>query len=164
MQPTDDFWAGTGAAIANSPGWMVVVGVCVIAVAFIVAYTYGKYVRPSRERMQARELDVREHEAQNDSERIKANATLAEAQRQTNLLVDGMRQSLDASTSHTDVLVSELRGSRDRSREMGERVWRIDSVSARIDDTTARIDETTTRMAQQLDEVHALARRAGHDE
>ena len=80
-----------------------------------------------------RRLDIEQQRAQTDAERVRANAMLAEQQRQTNVLIDGMRQSLDASTAHTDVLVAELRGSRDRSHEMGERVERIDQTTSHTD-------------------------------
>ena len=50
-----------------------------------------------------------------------------------NVLIDGMRQSLDTNTAHTDVLVAELRGSRDRSKEMGGTVDRIDTTTQHTD-------------------------------
>ena len=129
MEPTGDFWAGVGTGIADSPGWMVVGALLVVSVAYIVA----KYIVPSHEKVRMRRLDIEQQQAQTDAERVKANALLAEQQRQTNVLIDGMRQSLDASTAHTDVLVAELRGSRDRSHEMGERVERIDQTTSHTD-------------------------------
>ena len=129
MQPSDSFWGGVGEGIGNSPGWMVVGTVLVIGVLFIIA----KYIVPSHERVRMRKLDIEQQQAQTDSERVKANATLAEQQRQTNVLIAGMQQSLDASTAHTDVLVAELRGSRDRSKEMGGIVDRIDQTTQHTD-------------------------------
>lgn len=129
MEPTGDFWGGVGAGIANSPGWMVVAALLVVSVAFIVA----KYVVPSHERVRMKRIEIEQRRAETDAERVRANAMLAEQQRQTNVLIDGMRQSLDASTAHTDVLVAELRGSRDRSHEMGERVERIDQTTSHTD-------------------------------
>ena len=129
MEPTGDFWGGVGTGIANSPGWMVVGALLVVSVAYIVA----KYIVPSHEKVRMRRLDIEQQQAQTDAERVKANAMLAEQQRQTNVLIDGMRQSLDASTAHTDVLVAELRGSRDRSHAMGERVERIDQTTSHTD-------------------------------
>lgn len=129
MEPTSDFWGGVGTAVGASPGWMVVGALLVVSVAFIVA----KYIVPSHERVRMRRLDIEQQQAQTDAERVRANAMLAEQQRQTNVLIDGMRQSLDASTAHTDVLVAELRGSRDRSHEMGERVERIDQTTSHTD-------------------------------
>lgn len=129
MQPTDSFWGGVGESVGNSPGWIVVGALLVVSVAYIVA----KYIVPSHERVRMRRLDIEQQQAQTDSERVKANAMLAEQQRQTNVLIDGMRQSLDASTAHTDVLVAELRGSRDRSKEMGGIVDRIDQTTHHTD-------------------------------
>ena len=129
MEPTGELWSGVGQGIANSPGWMVVGALLVVSVAYIVA----KYIVPSHEKVRMRRLDIEQQQAQTDAERVKANAMLAEQQRQTNVLIDGMRQSLDASTAHTDVLVAELRGSRDRSHAMGERVERIDQTTSHTD-------------------------------
>jgi len=129
VEPTGDLWAGVGQGIASSPGWMVVGALLVVSVAYIVA----KYVVPSHERVRMRRIEIEQRQAETDAERVKANAMLAEQQRQTNVLIDGMRQSLDASTAHTDVLVAELRGIRDRSHEMGERVERIDQTTSHTD-------------------------------
>lgn len=129
MEPTEDFWGGVGQGIANSPGWMVVGALLVVGVLFIVA----KYIVPSHEKVRMKRLEIEQQQATTDAERVKANALLAEQQRQTNVLIDGMRQSLDASTAHTDVLVAELRGSRDRSKEMGGTVGRIDTTTQHTD-------------------------------
>lgn len=129
MEPTGDLWAGVGQGIASSPGWMVVGALLVVSVAYIVA----RYIVPSHEKVRMRRLDIEQQQAQTDAERVRANALLAEQQRQTNVLIDGMRQSLDASTAHTDVLVAELRGSRDRSHAMGEQVGRIDQTTQHTD-------------------------------
>ena len=129
MEPTSDFWGGVGTAVGASPGWMVVGALLIASVTFIVA----KYIVPSHEKVRMRRLDIEQQQAETDAERVRANAMLAEQQRQTNVLIDGMRQSLDASTAHTDVLVAELRGSRDRSHEMGERVERIDQTTSHTD-------------------------------
>ena len=129
MEPTGDMWAGVGTSIATSPGWMVVGALLVVGVLFIVA----KYIVPRHEKVRMKRLEIEQQQATTDAERVKANALLAEQQRQTNVLIDGMRQSLDASTAHTDVLVAELRGSRDRSHEMGERVERIDQTTRHSD-------------------------------
>lgn len=145
VQPSEGFWGGVGEAVGSSPGWMVVGAILVVAVAFIIA----RYVVPSRERVHMRELDIREREAQNDSERVKANAMLADAQRQTNVLVDSMRQSLDASSARTDVLVAEIRGSRDRSRSMGE--------------TLDRVDTTTSHTDALVEDIHSHLFREGTD-
>ena len=129
MEPTSDFWGGVGTAVGASPGWMVVGALLIAGVTFIVA----KYIVPSHERVRMKRIEIEQRQAETDAERVKANAMLAEQQRQTNVLIDGMRQSLDASTAHTDVLVAELRGSRDRSHAMGERVERIDQTTSHTD-------------------------------
>ena len=149
MQPADSFWDGTGQAIANSPGWMVTFAVATVFVVLGCYLIYARFVRPSRDRLKMRELDIKEHEASNDAERIKANAMLAEQQAQTNGLIDGMRRSLDASTAHTDVLVAELRASRERSKDMGEAVSRIDVVTARA--------------AEQVEDIHRAIVRRGDE-
>lgn len=146
MEPTGDFWGGVGSSVATSPGWMVVGALLIAGVLFIVAkyiVPAVKEVRLEREKnareLREKELEIRQREAENDSDRIKANAALAEQYRQTNVLVDGMRQSLDTSTAHTDVLVAELRGSRDRSKEMGGTVARIDKTTQHIADVVEDI-------------------------
>ena len=137
MEPTGDFWGGVGAGVADSPGWMVVGALLVVSVAFIIA----KYIVPSHERVRMKRIEIEQRQAETDAERVKANAMLAEQQRQTNVLIDGMRQSLDASTAHTDVLVAELRGSRDRSHAMGEDVTHTRDTADHIRDVT---DETSS--------------------
>lgn len=146
MQPSDGFWEGVGSSVGTSPGWLIVIAMVICSIVYIVAkhiVPAVKEVKLEREKnareLREKELDIRQREAENDSDRIKANAALAEQYRQTNVLVDGMRQSLDASTAHTDVLVAELRGSRDRSRAMGEELSLTRQAADHIKDTT---DET----------------------
>jgi len=134
MQPTDSFWSGVGESVGTSPGWMVIGAALIIGILFIAA----KYLIPSRERIKGRELDIREREAQNDADRIKANAMLAESQRQTNTLIDGMRQSLDASSARIDVIVTEIHGSRDGSKRMGETVEHTHEIVAH---TAEQVDD-----------------------
>lgn len=129
MEPTGDFWSGVGSAVGSSPGWMVIGALLIVGVLFIVA----RYIVPSHEKVRMKKLEIDQQRATTDAERVKANAMLAEQQRQTNVLIDGMRQSLDASTAHTDVLVAELRGSRDRSREMGDAVDIIQQTTSHTD-------------------------------
>ena len=152
MAPNDTFWGGVGEAVGSSPGWMVVIALLIIGALYITS----KYIVPSHERTRMRKLDIEQQRVQNDSDRIKANAMLAEQQRQTNLLVDGMRQSLNASTAHTDVLVAELRGARDRSRDMGHKVDHLDDTATRIDDTTARIDVATSHTESMMEDIHRI--------
>jgi hypothetical protein len=108
---------------------MVIGALLIVGVLFIVA----RYIVPSHEKVRMKKLEIDQQRATTDAERVKANAMLAEQQRQTNVLIDGMRQSLDASTAHTDVLVAELRGSRDRSREMGDAVDIIQQTTSHTD-------------------------------
>lgn len=116
-------------AIENSPEGLAVVVIAIIAIVFVVA----RYIVPSWERTRMRKLDIEQQKATTDAERVKANAMLAESNRQTNTLIEGMRRSLDASTAHTDVLVAELRSSRDRSKEMGGAVDLIKQTTSHTD-------------------------------
>ena len=141
MAPTESFWEGMGEAAGTSPGWMVVGALLVIGVLFIVA----RYIVPSRERVKTRELDIREREANNDADRIKANAQLAENQRQGNLIMDGVRASIEASNARIDILVTEITSSRDGSKQMGGKMDRV-SVAAEhivetVDDTNRKVDD-----------------------
>lgn len=136
MQPTDDFWGGVGTAVGSSPGWMVVGVVLVIGVLLIIA----KYIVPSLERIKSRELDIEERRAKNDEERLKTDALIIESQRQTNMIMDGMRQSLDATAAQVGVVVSEIHTSRDGSK----------SVAA----TAERIDETTRHTDSLVEDIH----------
>lgn len=133
MEPTDEFWDGVGHSVSTAEGWMVVAAIAVISIVIGVVFLYAKYIAPGRERIRTRELDIREREAQNDADRIKANAMLAEQQRQTNVLVDGMRQSLDASSARIDVIVTEIHGSRDGSKKMGGVLDRVDQTTQHTD-------------------------------
>ena len=72
MQPSDGFWEGVGAGIANSPGWMIIGAVFVIGVLFVFAkYVYPGYKEMKMKRdenareIKMRELDIRQREADN---------------------------------------------------------------------------------------------------
>jgi hypothetical protein len=121
MQPNDSFWEGVGAGLSSADGTVLVVCVALVAVLFVVV----RWGLPTYKELREKRLDIERMRAESDAERVRANQALADAQAQTNILVDGMRQSLDASTAHTDVLVAELRASRERSREMSEDVEHI---------------------------------------
>ena len=157
MQPTEGFWGGVGQAVGSSPGWMVVAAILVIGMLFIIA----KYIWPSRERINMRKLDIREREAQNDSDRIKANAALAEQQQQTNLLIDGMRQSLDESRASLNVLTAEINSSRNGSQRMGERVEHIDAVTTGAADVVADTNAKVTAMQAQTRDIYNMLNRRG---
>lgn len=133
MQPSDGFWEGVGAGIANSPGWMIIGAVFVIGVLFV----FAKYVYPGHKEMKMkrdenareikmRELDIRQREADNDSERIKANAALAENMR-------GLRESNDQLAKQSAALAAGIEESKARSRSMSGAVDRIDSTTQHTD-------------------------------
>ena len=138
MQPSDGLWDGVGAGIASSPGWMVVGTVLVIGVLFV----YAKYINPSRERLKARELDIRDREAANDADRIKANSALAENMR-------GLRESNDRLAEQSAALFAGIEESKARSRGMGEDLGHV------------RV--TTDHTAEQVDEIHRHIFREGTD-
>ena len=138
MEPTPGFWDGFGDAVGSSPGWMVVTAILIIGVLFV----YAKYISPSRERLKARELDIREREAQNDADRIKANAALAENMR-------GLRESNDQLATQSAALAAGIEESKARSRSMG--------------DDVAHVRATTDHTAEQVDELHRHFLREGTD-
>ena len=138
MQPGEGFWEGVGASVGNSPGWMVIGALLVVGVLFIAA----KYIVPSRERIRTRELDIREREAQNDADRIKANAALAENMR-------GLRESNDQLAQQSAALAAGIEESKARSRGMG--------------DDVSRIRATTDHTAEQVEDIHRHLFREGTD-
>lgn len=122
MQPGDGFWDGLGQGFASSPGWMIVGALLVIGVLVVVA----RYIYPGHKELRMRELDIREREQQNDAERIKANAALAENMR-------GLRESNDALAQQFSAQTAGIEESKARSREMGGKVDRIDSTTQHTD-------------------------------
>lgn len=138
MQPSETFWTGVGEGFASSPGWMVVGTVLVIGVLFVVA----KYIYPGHKELKMRELGIREREAENDSERIKANAALAENMR-------GLRESNDRLAEQSAALFAGIEESKTRSRSMG--------------DDVAHVRATTDHTAEQVDELHRHFLREGTD-
>ena len=140
MEPSTDFWSGVGTGVANSPGWMVVGAILVIGVLFV----WAKYVHPDNKEIRLREIEVREREAQNDAERIKANSALAENMR-------GLRESNDHLAQQSAALAAGIEESKTRSRGMGEKVDRMAATADHIRDTA---DHT----AEKVDEIHTLIR------
>ena len=136
MNPGDGFWEGVGQSVGSSPGWMVIGALLVVGVLFIAA----KYIVPSRERIRTRELDIREREAQNDADRIKANAALAENMR-------GLRESNDQLATQSAALAAGIEESKARSRGMG--------------DDVSRIRATTDHTAEQVEDIHRHLFREG---
>lgn len=149
MQPTDGFWEGVGASVGTSPGWMVIGALFVIGVLFVFAkYVYPGYKEMKMKRdenareIKMRELDIRQREAENDSERIKANSALAENMR-------GLRESNDRLAEQSAAMFAGIEESKARSRGMGEDV--------------ARIRSTTDHTAEQVEDIHRHLFREGTD-
>ena len=130
MQPGDDFWEGVGTSVGSSPGWMVIGALLVIGVLFVVA----KYIYPGHKELKMRELGIREREAENDAERIKANSALAENMR-------GLRESNDRLAEQSAALFAGIEESKARSRGMGEDMSHVRETSDHIRGTT---DETNS--------------------
>ena len=133
MQPGEGFWEGVGTSVGSSPGWMVIGALFVVGVLVVVAkYIYPGYkeIRLKREEnareIKMRELDIRQREADNDRDRIKANAALAENMR-------GLRESNDALAQQFSAQTAGIEESKARSREMGGKVDRIDSTTQHTD-------------------------------
>lgn len=122
MEPNASFWDGVGQGIADSPGWVVVGAILVLGALFVVA----RYIYPGHKEIKMRELDIRQREAENDSERIKANAALAENMR-------GLRESNDQLATQSAALAAGIEESKARSRSMGDAVGRIDSTTRHTD-------------------------------
>ena len=128
MQPSETFWDGVGEGFASSPGWMVVGTVLVIGVLFVVA----KYIYPGHKELRMRELDIREREAQNDADRIKANTALAENMR-------GLRESNDTLSNTNAAMLARLDESATHSREMGADVSETKELARHTDSLVSDI-------------------------
>lgn len=111
MQPSESFWDGVGNGIGQSPWWALLGALLIVATAFLVA----KYIYPGHKEIKMRELDIREREAENDSERIRSNAALAENMR-------GLRESNDNLSTTNAAMLARLDESAIHSREMGDTV------------------------------------------
>ena len=138
MQPSEGFWEGVGTSVGSSPGWMVIGALLVVGILFVVA----KYIYPGHKELKMRELEIREREAKNDSDRIKANAALAENMR-------GLRESNDQLAQQSAALAAGIEESKARSREMG--------------DDVSRIRSTTDHTAEQVEDIHRHLFREGTD-
>lgn len=133
MHPSDGFWEGIGTGIGQSPWWALLGALLIVGVLFVVAkYIYPGYkdmrIRrdESAREIRMRELDIREREAQNDADRIKANAALAENMR-------GLRESNDQLAQQSAMLVAGIEESKARSRGMGDKVDHIDRTTSHTD-------------------------------
>ena len=122
MQPTSDFWASLGTAITDSPSWMVVGTILVIGSLFVLA----KYALPSHERLKTKKLEIEQKQAENDEERIKVNAQLAETHAQSNLVVSALQKSVDSSTEVTRTLVEMMRDTRDETETISDTIVKVD--------------------------------------
>lgn len=153
MEPTGDFWASVGEGVASAEGWMVVAAITLIVLVIGALIVVAKYIYPghkelleTRERnareLKERELDIREREAENDAERIKANAALAENMR-------GLRESNDSIAREFAAQNAGIEESKVRSRAMGEDM--------------GHVRRTTDHTAEQVDEIHHYIFREGTD-
>ena len=138
MQPGEGFWEGVGASVGSSPGWMVIGALLVVGVLFVIA----KYIYPGHKELKMRELGIREREAENDAERIKANSALAENMR-------GLRESNDRLAEQSAALFAGIEESKARSRSMGDEVGHIRA--------------TTDHTAEQVEDLHRHFFREGTD-
>ena len=128
MQPSDGFWDGFGQAVGSSPGWMVIGAILVIGALYVVA----RYIYPGHKELKMRELDIREREAENDRDRIRANAALAENMR-------GLRESNDQLAQQSSALFAGIEESKTRSSAMGDDMTHTRETADHIMGTT---DET----------------------
>ena len=145
MQPSDGFWEGVGASVGSSPGWMVIGALLVVGVLFVVA----KYIYPGHKELKLRELEIRDREAKNDSDRIKANAALAENMR-------GLRESNDQLAQQSAALFAGIEESKARSRGMGEDMTHTRENTDHIRDTT----DDTCAMVREIHSVVVVPHRA----
>lgn len=150
MDPTSEFWSGVGGAISTSPGWMVIGALLVVGVLFVVA----KYVYPGHKEIKMRELDIRQREAENDRDRIKANAALAENMR-------GLRESNDLLAQQSAALAAGIEESKLRSRSMGEQVSAIEQATAHTSETVDDTNQKVTEMHAQTRDIYRILNKRG---
>ena len=139
MQPSDGFWEGVGASVGTSPGWMVIGALLVVGVLFVVA----KYVYPGHKEIRMRELDIRQKEAENDAERIKANSALAENMR-------GLRESNDQLAQQSAAVFAGIEESKARSRGMGEDMSHVRTATDHIVGTTDETNELVKDIKRRI--------------
>ena len=152
MEPTEGFWEGVGASIGNSPGWMMVAAVLVLGVLFVVA----KFIYPGHKELKLRELEIREREAANDADRIKANAALAENMR-------GLRESNDTLAQQSAALAAGIEESKMRSRSMGEQVSAIEHATAHTSETVDDTNQKVTEMHAQTRDIYRMLNKRGDE-
>lgn len=142
MEPSGDFWAGVGEGVSRADGWMVVAAITLIVLVIGALFVVAKYIYPGHKELKMRELGIREREAENDAERIKANSALAENMR-------GLRESNDRLAEQSAALFAGIEESKARSRSMGDDVGHIRS--------------TTDHTAEQVEDIHRHLFREGTD-
>lgn len=142
MEPTGDLWAGVGQGVASAEGWMVVGALTLITLVIGVLFVWAKYVHPDNKEIRLRELEIREREAQNNAERIKVDAALAENMR-------GLKESNDSIAREFASQTAGIEESKVRSRAMGEDM--------------GHVRRTTDHTAEQVDEIHQYIFREGTD-
>lgn len=139
MEPTNGFWEGVGQSVGGSPGWMVVGTVLVIGVLYVIA----RYIYPGHKELKMRELGIREREAANDADRIKANSALAENMR-------GLRESNDMLAQQAATLAAGIEESKLRSRAMGDDMAHTreaaDYIKATTDETNSLVKDIRRHM------------------
>lgn len=149
MQPSDEFWTE---AVRNSPSGLVVILLAVVAVLF-VSVRWGlplvKELRIKRLEIDRYRIEVDERSAQQlddrERERIRITQQQVEQQRESNETTRALAANVAASTAHTDVLVAELKGARDRSREMGGEVKDMHATVNAMSDRVIEIHEIVVR-------------------
>lgn len=150
MEPTGDFWGGVGEGVANADGWMVVAAITLVVLVIGTLFVVAKYIYPGHKEIKMRELGIRDREAENDRDRIRANAALAEDMR-------GLRESNDNLATQTAAMTARLNESAARSREMGGDVRYVKEAA----DGLMQTAETTAR---KVDDIHrAIVRRKDND-
>lgn len=139
MTPGDGFWDGVGQGIGSSPWWALLGAFVVVGVLFVVA----KYIYPGHKEIKMRELDIREREAQNDSERIKANTALAENMR-------GLRESNDTLSTTNAAMLARLNESAIHSQEMGAVVTDTHEVARSTNEIARHTDSMVADIHRHL--------------
>lgn len=150
MQPTEGFWGGVGEAVGSSPGWMVVFTILIIGVLFIIA----RYYWPYRQAINMRRLDIRDREAQNDSDRIKANAAMAEQ-------MAALRSSNEQIAQRFAETSAGLEESKARSREMGGEVSDTNRTVHAISSTTEDTNRKVNEMHVQMHDLYGMLNKRG---
>lgn len=101
-----------------------------------------------------RELDIRQREADNDADRIKTNAALAENMR-------GLRESNDSIARQFAASTAQLEESKVRSRAMGETVEHTDGVVTHTAEVVDKMSEQVDEMAVKVRDTYNMLNRKG---